>query len=197
MPVTWTDDDIAAWLDSLDACPTPDGRPSPDFTGDPVWARRLITDVPRLARHLGIPARPVGDMEWEDILAHFRMTLIVRSRSAKSHWSKGRGRDKYSGWMCMVIESQYKNLLRRSRVLKRAMVTLVDAPDQVDIIGNYSGGCWPACVDSHAKMNASKNRWRALRPPARAAARAFEPPLAPPGPQVGPQGGFSHGSVSA
>jgi hypothetical protein len=112
---------------------------SPDFFNDPDMARKLMTDVPRLAYHIGLC--PPENMTYEDWLADLRETLLRRALSPKSQWQPGRARgakSTWAGWACMVMRSRSQNLYRNSRTCKVRLIHSL--PDGDPSLVNYAGG---------------------------------------------------------
>ena len=125
--------DLEAFCNAFN--PDPD-RPSPDFS-DPVMARRLMVDIPRLAHAAGLRP-PTG---WDEDCWHqeLRETLLKRSRG-RGKWDPARGRTTWSSWATMCMQTRNMNLYRLASSPKGKVLVLCSTGQmEAGMIENYAG----------------------------------------------------------
>ena len=127
---------LESWLEQFNPTTADPDRPSPDFS-QPEWARRLMYDVPRLARAAG-QFPPYG---WDEDCWHqeLRETLIKRSQG-RGKWDPARGRTTWASWATLVMQTRNINL-RRSTVGEKANLVMLCTIEQVNMntIESYDG----------------------------------------------------------
>ena len=127
---------LESWLEQFNPTNPNNDRPSPDFS-QPEWARRLMHDVPRLARAAGqLPPYGWDESDWHQEL---RETLLKRSQG-KGKWDPARGRTTWASWATLVMQTRNINL-RRSTVGEKANLVMLCTSGMVEsgYIENYDG----------------------------------------------------------